>query len=375
VRRRANRLESIYEIGSVFQSMHLRLFDSIKRRQPGREQKFSDSDSWAFVEPKPIGSGRPTTSTSDRHGPVHHHQSNAQRHRRSSNSTDKAPAASPDPLTNMCTTVREQVQQQLSRDRKTIADEESARARQQVYDELQTQKSNLEQQTRRIETLTQKLTAAQAAEADLLKKEQELGDKEREFALNLQKGIAAGLEQARANALREAHANLDLRMQDRENTISQLKKQITSLQRKAEQRSEQAQGEVLELALEHQLRTQFPFDLIEPVGKGKFGGDILQHVRDHKGQLCGKILWESKRTTAWSDGWLTKLKKDQRNAHAELAVIVSQTMPKDIVLFEQLDGVWVSSLSCILPVASALTSPSALPMKYRTASSTCRLSH
>ena len=90
------------------------------------------------------------------------------------------------------------------------------------------------------------------------------------------------------------------------------------------------------------------------MGKGKFGGDILQHVRDHKGQLCGKILWESKRTTAWSDRWLPKLKKDQRNAHAELAVIVSQTMPKDIVLFEQLDGVWVSSLSCILPVASAL---------------------
>ena len=98
----------------------------------------------------------------------------------------------------------------------------------------------------------------------------------------------------------------------------------------------------------------FPFDLIEPVGKGKFGGDILQHVRDHKGHLCGRILWESKRTTAWSDGWLTKLKKDQRTANAELAVIVSQTMPKDIALFEQLDGVWVSSLSCVLPVASAL---------------------
>src|SRR5277367_3905365 len=88
--------------------------------------------------------------------------------------------------------VREQVQQQLSRDRKTIADEESARARQQVDDELKAQKTNLERQTRRIETLTRKLTAAQAAEADVLKKEQELGDQEREFALNLQKGIAAG---------------------------------------------------------------------------------------------------------------------------------------------------------------------------------------
>jgi hypothetical protein len=250
--------------------------------------------------------------------------------------------------------VREQVQQQLSRDRKTIADEESARARQQVDDELQAQKANLEQQTRRIETLSQKLTAAQAAEASLLRKEQELGDKEREFALNLQKGIAAGLALARANALREAHASLDLKVQDRENIIIQLRDQIASLQRKAEQSSQQTQGEVLELALEHQLRSQFPFDLIEPVAKGEFGGDVLQHVRDNTGQLCGKILWESKRTRAWSDGWLTKLKKEQRNAHAELAVIVSQTMPKDIALFEQLDGIWVASLRCILPVASAL---------------------
>ncbi len=249
--------------------------------------------------------------------------------------------------------VREQVQQQLSRDRKTIADEESAHARQQVDDELKAQKANLAQQARRIETLTQKLTAAQAAEAKLLRKEQ-VGDTEREFALNLQKGIAAGLERTRAQVLREAHASLDLKVQDRENTISQLHEQIKNLQRKAEQSSQQAQGEVLEVALENQLRTQFPFDLIEPVGKGQFGGDVLQHVHDSAGQPCGKILWESKRTRAWSDGWLTKLKKDQRNAHAELAVIVSQAMPKDVAHFEQIEGIWVSSLSCILPVASAL---------------------
>ena len=81
---------------------------------------------------------------------------------------------------------------------------------------------------------------------------------------------------------------------------------------------------------------------------------MLQHVRDHTGQLCGKILWESKRTKAWSDSWLPKLKGDQRAAHAELAVIVSQAMPKDITHFDELDGIWVSSLSCILPVANAL---------------------
>ena len=250
--------------------------------------------------------------------------------------------------------VAAQVQQQLARDRKTIAEQESARARGRVEEELGAQKAALDQQAERLATITRKLADSQAKEADLLRMQQDLADKEREFALNMQKGIAAGLEQVRTQALREAQQSLDLKVQDRENTITQLRDQITSLQRKAEQSSQQAQGESLELVLEDQLRAQFPFDRIEPVAKGEFGGDVLQYVRDHSGQVCGKILWESKRTKAWSDGWLTKLKGDQRTAHAELAVIVSQTMPKDVQHFEQMDGIWVSSLGCILPVASAL---------------------
>ena len=250
--------------------------------------------------------------------------------------------------------VQEQVAAQLVNDRKRITEEAAVRARQQVEDELQKEQDAAASQRDRIQTLTQKLTLAQAAEAGLLKKQQQLEDKERELALELQKGIAAGIAEARAQALNEAQAELNLKVQDRDEKIAGLLTQIDSLKRKAEQSSQQAQGEALEVALEHQLRTQFPFDLIEPVAKGEFGGDVLQHVRDHTGQLCGKILWESKRTKAWSDGWLTKLKTDQRAAHAELAVIVSQTMPKDVIHFDQMEGIWVSSLGCILPVANAL---------------------
>jgi hypothetical protein len=246
------------------------------------------------------------------------------------------------------------IENQLTAERKKIAEQESAKARRFVEDELTAERDAAKQQQERISALTQKLGVAQAAEATLLKKQQELEDKERELQLNLQKGISEGLAEARAQALQEAQAGLDLKVQDRENTISQLRDQITSLQRKAEQSSQQAQGESLEIALEHQLRAQFPFDLIEPVAKGEFGGDVLQHVRDQSGQLCGKILWESKRTKAWSDGWLTKLKSDQRAAHADLAVIVSQTMPKDVTHFDQVEGIWVSSLACISPVANAL---------------------
>jgi len=250
--------------------------------------------------------------------------------------------------------VQDGIAKQLVGERRKIAEQESVRARQQVEDELKTERDAANLQTERIQTLTQKLTLAQQAESGLLKKQQALEDKERELDLTLQKGIATARTEERAKALAEVQGDLDLKVQDRDNKIAQLLTQIDSLKRKAEQSSQQAQGESLEVALEHQLRTQFPFDLIEPVAKGEFGGDVLQHVRDPTGQVCGKILWESKRTKAWSDSWLTKLKTDQRAAQADLAVIVSQTIPKDVIHFDHMEGIWVSSLGCILPVANAL---------------------
>jgi hypothetical protein len=250
--------------------------------------------------------------------------------------------------------VQDGVAKQLAGERQKIVAQESARAHQQVEDERKAEHETASLQSERIETLTRKLTLAQAAESGLLKRQQDLEDKERELELNLQQGIASARAEERTKARAEVQGELDLKVQDRDNKISDLLTQIDSLKRKAEQSSQQSQGETLEVALEHQLRSQFPFDLIESVAKGEFGGDVLQHVRDQSGQLCGKILWESKRTKAWSDSWLNKLKGDQRAAHADLAVIVSQTMPKDVIHFDHMDGIWVSSLSCILPVANAL---------------------
>ncbi|AXC11981.1 hypothetical protein ACPOL_2668 [Acidisarcina polymorpha] len=252
------------------------------------------------------------------------------------------------------TAVQDGIAKELAGAREKIAEQQLARARQQVQDELRTERQTAALQRERIHDLYSRLARAQAAETELLKKQQQLEDKERELELNLQKGIAAARSEERTKALAEAQSDLGLRVQDRDNKIAELVTQIESLKRKAEQSSQQAQGESLELALEHQLRAQFPFDLIEPVAKGEFGGDVLQHVRDQSGQLCGKILWESKRTKAWSDSWLFKLKGDQRAAHADLAVIVSQTMPKDVTHFDHMEGIWVSSLGCILPVANAL---------------------
>jgi hypothetical protein len=129
---------------------------------------------------------------------------------------------------------------------------------------------------------------------------------------------------------------------------------IEELKRKAEQGSQQSQGEVLELELEELLLERFPTDSIDPIGKGELGADVMQQVNGAIGQPAGIILWETKRTKAWSDGWLAKLRDDQRRSGADVALIVSQALPKHVEQFDLVDGVWVAHPRCALPVAVAL---------------------
>ena len=152
----------------------------------------------------------------------------------------------------------------------------------------------------------------------------------------------------------EAEEGLKGKVAEKELQIAGMQRQIEELRRKAEQGSQQLQGEALELELESLLRSRFPGDLIEPVPKGDFGGDVLHRVIGPSGQACGTILWESKRTKNWSDGWLAKLRDDQRNAKAEIALIVSSALPKDVASFDMIDGVWVAEARFAIPLATAL---------------------
>jgi hypothetical protein len=131
-------------------------------------------------------------------------------------------------------------------------------------------------------------------------------------------------------------------------------RQIDELKRKAEQGSQQLQGEVQELDLESMLCAQFPLDGVDPVPKGEHGGDVLHRVIGHNGQHCGTILWEAKRTKTWIEAWLPKLREDQRAAKAEVAIIISKTLPKGLETFELRDDVWVCGPRYAIPVASVL---------------------
>jgi len=200
----------------------------------------------------------------------------------------------------------------------------------------------------------EKLAEAQKAQVELIRKQRELDDAKREMELTIEKRIQEKLDTTREQAKKEAEEQLKLKVMEKEQTISSMQKQIEELKRKAEQGSQQLQGEVQELELESLLKAKFPHDSIMPVPKGEHGGDVLQCVVGPLGLACGTIIWESKRTKNWSDGWLAKLREDQRTAKAEIAVIVSQTLPKEVETFDLVEGVWVTHPRAALPVALSL---------------------
>lgn len=238
--------------------------------------------------------------------------------------------------------------------RKQIAVDEAERAKRVVAADMEERDRKFAELQETLATREEKLKRSQAAEAEMLKKQRELDDKLREVDLAVQRQVNEGLEAVRATAKQEAEDALSLKVKERDTQIASMQQKIEELKKKAEQGSQQLQGEAQELILEDMLRARFPFDQIEPVGKGEFGGDVLQRVVNPAGQVCGSILWETKRTRTWSDGWLSKLKGDLRAAKADLALIVSHALPKDIETFGQMEGVWITGPKCAMPVAMSL---------------------
>lgn len=134
--------------------------------------------------------------------------------------------------------------------------------------------------------------------------------------------------------------------------IESMTRTIEELKGKAEQGSQQTQGEAFEL--EHLLRTKFPLDLIEPVAKGETGGDIVHTVNGQVGAPAGVLLWELKNTKNWSDTWLPKLRDNKRAANADVALIISSALPKGVETFDLVDGVYVAHPRCAVPIAMTL---------------------
>jgi len=250
--------------------------------------------------------------------------------------------------------IDEEIANKLRQERGKIAADEAKKAKLAYANDLEQKAKELTDLQEIMKQRDVKLAEAQKAQAELIKKQRELDDAMREIDLTVEKRVQAGLSATRDQARKEAEEGLKLKVMEKEQTITSMQKQIEDLKRRAEQGSQQLQGEVQELEIEAILRSKFPLDTIDPVPKGEYGGDALQRVVDSMGRACGTILWESKRTKNWADGWLGKLRDDQRAAKAEISVLVSQVLPKDVDPFGLVDGVWVTHPRSAVPVAMVL---------------------
>ena len=259
-----------------------------------------------------------------------------------------------DDLAKARETLDEQVATKVSAERAAIAEAEAKRARLALADDLGQRDRQLADLQQMLATNNAKLAEAQQAQTDMLRKQRELEDAKREVELTVEKKVQENLVAVRDKAKVEAEDAFKSKVTEKEAQLAGMQRQIEDLRRKADQGSQQLQGEALEVELESLLRSRFPRDLIEPVAKGEFGGDVVHGVMAANGQRCGTILWESKRTKAWNNAWLGKLRDDQRAAKAEVALIVSSVLPKGVESFDLVDNIWVAEPRFAIPLAVAL---------------------
>lgn len=273
-------------------------------------------------------------------------------------------------------TIDEQIAEQLKGERKKIADQKKAleAERQEIEDQvaerLKAERSKLteklkaklaEEQAEETAVLQEeladqkkKIKEACARELEVRKQQQKLEEEKEAFELTVQRKLDEERKNIAEQASKKAAEEQQLKMREKDDKIDSLMRQINELKRKAEVGSQEAQGEVLEEELQELLERSFPIDTFEEIKKGARGADIIQRVHNRSGKECGIILWESKNTKDFQKSWIEKLKKDQQEAGANIAVIMSVALPKEIDSFGQYDGVWFTDYRSAIGLATAL---------------------
>ncbi|MES2330340.1 MAG: DUF2130 domain-containing protein [Bacteroidota bacterium] len=252
----------------------------------------------------------------------------------------------------------EEIGKQVEVEKKKIQEELQESIRRSVTGDFENQLKMLQQNATESE---EKLKEARKKELDFLQKEKQLKTKEEELELQLQRQLMEEREKLKEQLQKEETERVSLKDQEYQLRLKELEKQLDDqkklaeeMRRKSEQGSMQLQGEVLELLLEELLQSTFPFDKVEEVGKGVRGADCIQTVRNQFGTECGRIIYESKRTKDFSHDWIEKLKSDMRTLGAEVAVIVTQALPKDMDRFGEKDGVYICTFAEVKSVALVL---------------------
>ena len=235
----------------------------------------------------------------------------------------------------------------LEEEQKKIRESANKKAKKEFLVELQEKDEEIAEANKKIALFRKK-------EKQLLDKEKLLEETKHSMEIEHRENLIKETKKAYEKAQEQLNLEYDLKLKERDKIIDDLNKQMKEGQRKAEQGSMKLQGEVLELELEEILKDYYPNDDITPIAPGRKGGDIKQVVKLPSGKIAGIILWETKRTKSWQANWLQKLKEDQRNLKADLAVIASEVIPSDIKNFGIENGIWITEIKFALGLSIVL---------------------
>lgn len=248
---------------------------------------------------------------------------------------------------NILAKEKDRHERQLSEVRRQAFDDSLKKTQEQFSLQLKTAREDASEKDIRIKELIEQITE--------LSKELRASKKEKDEAkLIAQKQLEKDEDRIRLEEKEKAQEEQRLKILEKEKQLQDALKANEDMRRKLEQGSQQLQGEVFELQFADTLRREFPNDRINEVGKGVRGGDIIQEVIDRNNNYCGKILWELKNTKTWSEGWIDKLKTDQRGIMADFAVIVSEAVPETILSAKYHKGVWITKQNFTIGLACSL---------------------
>jgi len=233
--------------------------------------------------------------------------------------------------------LRKATKEQLRIERTKLQDELKKELVEEQSASMALLQKELEEKSKQVQELNK-------SKAEIEKLKRDMTEVESKVKIEAELEISKCLSEEKLKLSKALDDEIALKLKAKDEQIEQMRRDIESAKRKADQSSMQVQGEALELAIESWLSSQFPFDTIDEVKKGAFGADCVQTIHTRELQNCGVICYESKNTKAWSDGWISKLKQDMLKVNADLGVLVTSVYPNDMDRMGFVDGIWVCSL-------------------------------
>jgi hypothetical protein len=272
-------------------------------------------------------------------------------------------AASADALTQLREAERlaadKRAQQQSRQQQEAHARALEEVRRQTAEQAAQSSRLQMEGLQKQFATAQEQVAQLRTEQLQLREERQKLKDEKDALQLEVRKQVDAQLSQRETLVRAQEQERNALDKAELQKKLDDMAAQMADMQRKAEQGSQQLQGEVLELVLEEGLRRSFPLDVIEEVKKGQRGGDVIHRVQSRSGAAAGILLWETKRAAVWNQQWLAKLKEDMRACGADAGVLVTtaSALPREwnsTTQFGLCDDCWVVTWPMAVQLAEVL---------------------